>query len=171
LDQTAHYRLSSLRESLIEHLFVGDLLKYLWLQGPIEAEVLKPQVDAAGYDIAIECEGILRHIQLKASSRTARAARQKIHVSLAAKPSGCVVWVQFDAKSLALGPYLFLGGAPGEPLGALSDFKVAKHTKANSLGVKAERPNLRQVPKGRFEVVPSLEGLATKLFGVPGTAA
>lgn len=165
VDPTAHYRLSSLRESLIEHLLVGELLKHLWLSGPIEVEVLKPQVDSAGYDLAIECQGVLRHIQLKASMRDARAAGQKVHVALERKPSGCVVWVQFDDASLELGPFLFFGGPPGSALPDLSSFRVARHTKANVEGVKAERPNLRVVPKGRFESIPTVAKLADVLFG------
>ena len=165
VDASAHFHMSSLRESLIEHLFIGELLRHLWLRGPVPAEVLKPQVDAAGYDVAIECLGVLRHIQLKASSTTARTARQKIHVALAEKPSGCVIWVQFDPATLQLGPFLFFGGGPGSPLPSLEDFKVAKHTKADTQGVKAERPNLRQVPKGQFEMLTSIGDVADALFG------
>ena len=165
MNDPAHYEQSSLRESLVEHLFIGELLKHLWLEGPVPTEVLKPQVDAAGYDVVIECFGVLRHIQLKASARRARTAVQKIHTTLAGKPSGCVVWIQFDAGSLELGPYLYFGGPAGHPLPDLSDLRTAKHTKANAQGIKSERPNIRVVPKGRFEVIHSMEELVAMLFG------
>lgn len=47
----AHSQKSSYREMLLEHLFVGELLKLLWLSGIHDIEVLKPQVDDAGYDL------------------------------------------------------------------------------------------------------------------------
>ena len=34
-----------------EHLFVGELVRHLWLKGAASLEVLKPQVDDAGYDV------------------------------------------------------------------------------------------------------------------------
>ncbi|WP_349618308.1 hypothetical protein [Azotobacter salinestris] len=48
----------------------------------------------------------------------------------------------------------------------LEDFRVARHTKANALGIKAERPNIRVIPKGRFRRVESVEALHRTLFGV-----
>jgi len=162
---SADFRLSTLRESIIEHLFVGQVLRSLWLRGPIVAEVMKPQVDANGYDIAIECWGVLRHVQLKSSIRSARTARQKLHVDLQAKPSGCVVWVQFDPETLELGPFLFFGSEPGHPLPSLEEFPVARHTKANADGHKAERPEIRVVPKGKFLKLDSIEAVVHALFG------
>ena len=162
---SADFRLSTLRESIIEHLFVGQVLRSLWLRGPIVAEVMKPQVDANGYDIVIECWGVLRHVQLKSSIRSARTARQKLHVDLQAKPSGCVVWVQFDPETLELGPFLFFGSEPGHPLPSLEEFPVARHTKANADGHKAERPEIRVVPKGKFLKLDSIEAVVHALFG------
>ena len=143
---------SSFREKLIEHLFVGELLKLSWINKDYSLEVSKPEVDNSGYDLIIEAQGILRHIQLKAAFVGAKTSRQNIHVSLADKQSGCVVWVYFDKNNLALGPYLFFGGKPGEPLPDLSNLKIAKHTKGDADGFKAERPNIRTINKGSFTV-------------------
>lgn len=99
---TKHSLLSSYREALIEHLFVGEVLRELWKRGPVEAEIMKPQVDDAGYDVVIEAKGVTRHIQLKSSFTEARTARQKVHLKLERKPSGCVVWVMFDQKNARL---------------------------------------------------------------------
>ncbi|WP_428265410.1 hypothetical protein [Haliangium sp.] len=149
---------------VLEHLFVGGLLRVLWLSGPVSAEVMRPQVDNAGYDLVIEVNDVIRHIQLKSSDRDAKTARQNIHLHLARKPSGCVIWMQFDPESLDLGPFLWFGGLPGEPLPALDDFKVAKHTKGDATGRKAERPMLRVVPKRRFEVIETIEEIVDALF-------
>ena len=46
-----HYLKSSFRENLIEHLFIGELLKISWSRVEYSLEVSKPEVDASGYDI------------------------------------------------------------------------------------------------------------------------
>lgn len=42
---TFHSHHSSSREKVIEHVFLGDLLRQLWLGGVTSAEMLKPEVD------------------------------------------------------------------------------------------------------------------------------
>lgn len=163
-----HYRQSSYREKLIEHLFVGELLKVSWLRDHCALEVAKPEVDNRGYDVILERHGVVRHVQLKTSHLGAKAVSQKLHKGLGEKPSGCVVWIRFDAGSLALGPFLFFGGSPGARLPDISSFKVGKHTKANSEGVKADRPEIRVAPKGCFTQFDTIEELFGALFGPEG---
>lgn len=160
-----HFLRSSYREKLIEHLFVGELLKISWLKRGCQLEVARPEVDNSGYDLIAEERGIVRHIQLKASHTAARAARQNVHMALARKPSGCVVWVVFDEKDLSLGPFLFFGGAPGAPLPDIADFRVARHTKGNAEGYKAERPAIRQIAKNRFALHQTIDSIYAALFG------
>lgn len=160
-----HFLHSSYREKLIEHLFVGELLKLSWLKHSCKLEIAKPEVDNSGYDLIAEEGGVVRHIQLKASHAEARAAYQKVHIALGQKPSGCVVWVVFNESTLSLGPYLFFGAAPGDPLPELASFRVAKHTKGNAEGVKKERPTIRDIPKSQFKVYESGEAIYEALFG------
>lgn len=157
---------SSFREKLIEHLFVGELLKLSWISKDFSLEVSKPEVDNCGYDLIIEAKGILRHVQLKGTFVGAKTARQNIHVSLADKKSGCVVWVYFDQNTLELGPFLFFGGKPGYPLPDLSDLKIAKHTKGDADGYKAERPNIRVINKGSFTSYKTIKELYHALFNL-----
>lgn len=152
------------REHLLEHLLVAELLKYSWLHHNAELEVAKPELDRAGHDVLLEARGIVRHVQLKTSATTANTARQKVHVGLASKPSGCVIWTIFDPGTLQLGPYLYFGSGAGQPLPRIDDLPVAKHTKGNALGVKAERPNLRIVSKGKFAKLDDIAELYTQLF-------
>jgi hypothetical protein len=159
-----HFRFSSFREKLIEHLFVGELVKLSWLRQECSLEVAKPEVDNRGYDLIVERSGIVRHIQLKTSHIGSSAVSQKVHIALAEKPSGCVVWVRFDEQTLNLGPFLFFGADAGSPLPSLNDFRVAKHVKANMKGEKAERPSLRIVPRARFRVVEDFSSLFKVLF-------
>jgi hypothetical protein len=44
--------------------------------------------------------------------------------------------------------------------------KTAKHAKGNKDGFKAERENLRVLPKGAFRSFSSVEGVYKQLFGV-----
>lgn len=162
---TEHNLYSSYREVLLEHLLSGEVMKHLWLRGNIRIETLKPQVDDAGYDLVLEANGVVRHVQLKSSHAGSSTNDVRVSLHLAKKPSGCVVWLWFDPNTLELGPYLFFGGPPGQPLPAIADFKVAKHAKGNAQGIKLERPNVRVIPKSRFETLPSVSELVFKLFG------
>lgn len=160
-----HTEYSTYREKLIEHLFVAELLKSAWTDGSCHIEVAKPEVDNSGYDLIVEANQIIRHVQLKASYIGSKTSRQKVHVKLGEKPSGCVVWIYFDEGTLDLGPFLFFGGPPGLPLPSLADAKVAKHSKGNSYGAKTERPNIRELNKGSFTSYDSIFSLYQALFG------
>lgn len=160
-----HTEHSSFREKLIEHLFIGDLLKLSWADEDCALEVSKPEVDNAGYDLIMELNGVVRHIQLKTSFVGGKTSRQKVHVNLASKLSGCVIWIYFDEHSLELGPFLFFGGPPGGKLPSLDNSNIARHTKADQLLEKAERPNIRVLNKGDFERLETIQSLYKSLFG------
>lgn len=162
---TEHSLHSSYREALLEHLFAGEVMKYLWLQGIHRMEVLKPQVDDGGYDLVLEANGITRHVQLKSSHQGSSTARVNVNLRLMEKPSGCVVWTIFDPDNLELGPFYWFGGGPGQGLPDVRDFEIAKHAKGNAEGVKLQRPNVRVIPRGRFTRVDSIPELVEKLFG------
>lgn len=165
MTSTIHTLNSSYREILIEHLFIGEIMRKLWLKGITQFEVLQPQVDDSGYDLVIEANGVVRHIQLKSSFEAASTGQVKASLRLALKPSACVVWVRFNPDTVALGPFLWFGAAPGLPIPELGNFRVAKHTRANAQGIKQERPNQRSIPRSAFEHVPDYDALVLKLFG------
>ncbi len=156
---------SSYREILIEHLFVAEVMRCLWLRGITRFEVLKPQIDDSGYDLVLEADGVVRHVQLKSSSQTASTANVKASLGLAFKPSGCVVWARFDPATMRLGPYFWFGGAPRSPLPDIRGLKIGKHTKGNAQGVKNARPNTRVIPRSKFKMVPDVDALVSHLFG------
>ena len=160
-----HTEHSSFREKLVEHIFIGELLKMAWKKDTCDIEIAKPEVDNAGYDLIAEANGIVRHIQLKASFLGSRTASQKVHLRLAEKPSGCVFWIYFNTDTLDLGPFLFFGGMPGEPLPTLADAPIGKHTKGNKTGFKAERPNIRVINKGQFNRFDTMDEVYSALFG------
>jgi hypothetical protein len=162
----SHYLQSSLREKLLEHVFVGELLQCLWRNNLRDVEVLRAETDTSGYDLVLECDHVLRHVQFKSSHRDARTRTVNIHLNLAKKPSGCVIWIFFDPDTLKLGPFLWFGASPGQPLPTLADFPVAHHVKGNRAGEKALRPNLRVIGKRDFKELPNIDSVAVALFGM-----
>jgi hypothetical protein len=84
---TIHTLNSSYREILIEHIFIGEIMRRLWLRGITQFEVLQPQVDDSGYDLVIEANGFVRHIQLKSSFDTAATGQVRASLKLEQKPS------------------------------------------------------------------------------------
>lgn len=155
---------SSLREKLLEHLFVADLLRHLWCQGARDVEVLRSEVDRGGYDLVFDANGVMRHVQLKSSHRIAKTREVNVNVNLARRPSGCIVWLQFDPASMELGPFLWFGAPPGEPLPPLGD-RIGRHTKADSTGHKSERQGIRRLRRQEFRSLPSIGDVAVCLFG------
>jgi hypothetical protein len=164
VSDNVHSTRSSHREALLEHLFAGEVMKHLWQRGDWRLEVLKPQVDDSGYDLVLEANSIVRHVQLKSSFRGSTVRDTNVNMLLSGKPSGCVVFVWFDKETLDLGPFLFFGGSPGQPLPDLG-MKIGKHTKANAHGMKSERPNIRTVPLSKFERLVTIEQVVRRLFG------
>ena len=77
------------------------------------------------------------------------------------------MWVVFDKTTLALGPFLWYGGRPGEPFPDISDLPIAKHSKGNAQGVKAERPNMRVLSRKHFrEEFATIPELVNHMFGI-----
>jgi hypothetical protein len=161
----AHYSESSARENLIEHVFLGELLRGLWRKNIRDLEVLRPEVDSGGYDLALEFRGLTRHVQLKSSYRGARRSEVTAHVRLLERPSACILWIFFDPDTLSLGPFLWFGGAPGERMPLLGE-KVARHTKPNAMLKKADRPAHRVIPKSRFATLETMDQVIEKMVGV-----
>src|SRR5713101_7488303 len=85
----AHYADSSVRENLIEHVFLGELLRGLWRKNVRDLEVLRPEVDSGGYDLALEFRGLTRHMQLKSRFTGARRSEVTASVKLLERPSAC----------------------------------------------------------------------------------
>lgn len=110
VESDVHSRLSTYREAMLEHLLVGELMRQLW---PTPLEVCKPQVDAAGYDLILQCRDVLRHVQLKTSFEGAATRQVPISVELGRRHGGCVIWTRFDAKTLAPTQFWWFGGGPG----------------------------------------------------------
>ena len=158
---------SSLRESILEHAFLGALGRELWKRGHYSVEVLRAEVDRAGYDVVIAVDNDTRYIQLKSLSTGATTREWQISKLLAQKSGGCVIVQCVDRYTLDVEQYLFFGGSSGDPLPDISEAKQAKRVTFDSKGTRPTRKNHRRVSKSRFETVPDMQALVDKLFGLP----
>ena len=157
-------RHSSLRASILEHLFLGQLLRELWRRGDRNIELLRAEVDASGYDIVVACNGQVRYIQLKTSHGKAKTTSVPINVGLQDRPGGCVVWIRFDKTDMTLGPFLWFGGKPGDGLPSLGD-QVGRHTRRSGDRGRNDRPAIRMLKKKDFKEIQSIPDLIITLFG------
>jgi hypothetical protein len=164
IETSAHSFESSLREQALGHLFLGQLLAFMWRNGGRDIEVLKSEVDRGGYDVVLESNGIIRHIQLKSSFRGSKVREVDVSIKLLHKPGGCILWLEFDRESLAIEGYYWFGGKAGTALPDLGP-RVARHSKGNSDGEKNERPMHRVLTRGRFEALTNIAKVVEKLFG------
>ena len=128
-----------------------------------DIEVLRAEVDKGGYDLVLEANGAMRHVQLKSSHRMAKTQDVSINIALARKPGGCILWIFFDPISLELGPFLWFGARASGALPSLGD-RVGTHTKRDNAGVKGYRPNIRVLRKSQFERLPTIDAVAMALF-------
>ena len=163
-DGAINYISSTLRERIVEHVFVGEILRLLWQRDVTDVEVLRSEFDAGGYDLVMSYKKIVRHIQLKTTLVEGKAANVKASVKLMDKPSGCIVWI-FVSPKLELVQYRWLGGDPGQPFPNILEMKIAKHTKGNAQGKKTEKPLHRIIPKSKFGKPCLIDDVITHLFG------
>ncbi len=165
----ATYLKSTFYQQLVEHVFIAEVLQEAWFGFGEIVEVLRAEVDSWGYDVAFECNGILRHVQLKTSKHDGKRRTVNVNTALARKPGGCIVWLLREDDRTAGRvnlTYLFFGGMPGEKLPTLEGFKVGKHSKGDATGKKNERPAIRLIPKTRFTKIDTITGLIERLFGL-----
>jgi hypothetical protein len=170
LEASAHSSDSSLREQALGHVFLGQLLTFMWQSGARDIEVLKSEVDRGGYDVVLESNGIIRHVQLKSSFRGSKVREVDVSTKLLRKPGGCILWLEFDPESLAIGSYYWFGGKAGTALPDLGA-RVSRHSKGNSEGEKNERPIHRVLSRGRFEALADINEVVERLFGYPPAAS
>src|SRR4051812_22666495 len=79
---SAHSSDSGLREQALGHVFLGQLLTFMWRNGARDIEVLKSEVDRGGYDVVLEANGVIRHVQLKSSFRGSKVREVDVSTRL-----------------------------------------------------------------------------------------
>jgi hypothetical protein len=136
----------------------------MWRNEGRDIEVLRSEVDRGGYDVVLEANGLIRHVQLKSSFRGSKVRKVDVSTKLLRKPGGCVLWLEFDRENLAIERFYWFGGKPGTALPDLG-LRISRHAKGDSEGQKNERPIHRVLTKGRFEALADVGAVVEKLFG------
>jgi hypothetical protein len=152
---------STYRERLVEYLFVGEVLRHLWKRGVHNVEVLKPAVAHSGYDLVLEHNQTIRHIELKASNIGGKRRAVTVNVGLQSAPSGCVIWINVNPDNLELKPFWWFGNAPGTPLPSIEGLRLGKQTR----GYKRERASIRSIPRSKFTRLDTIAEVVQELFG------
>ncbi len=156
----------TLRERIVEHVFVGDALRALWKCGVVDVEVLRSGFDAHGYDFVMARGQNVRHIQLK-TGKPKKPGDVSGPLALADKPSGCVIWIRVTAD-LDMGPFFWFGGAPGQPLPQIGHYSVPLRATHNKKGERPARLNHRLIPKSEFIELETIDDVLLKLIGEVG---
>lgn len=162
-DLALHSTHSTLRERIVEHVFIGEALRHLWRRGVTDVEVMRSEFDAFGYDLVMTRGVIQRHIQFKTGVGQ-KPVRVSVADALASKPSGCVIWISVT-HDLDLRHYWWFGGSPGAPLPDMSEFGRPKRIGRRQEGVRPDRVNHRTAPAKRFERLDTLGDVLERLFG------
>ena len=92
---------SQFRENLLEHVFIAELLQECALVRRQKAAVLRAEVDEDGYDLVLELDSVLRHVQLKSrygGDKPSRKALDGLNPKLGGRIGGCVVLMYWRAK-------------------------------------------------------------------------
>jgi hypothetical protein len=113
-DVTSPHRSSS-REKVLAYRFLAERTAELYRRD-LAFNVLRSDVDTLGDDLVIEADGIVRHIQLKATYRGGKSTRVTTNFRLATRPSGCLVWMIYNPVTLGITTFRWFGGRPGAPL-------------------------------------------------------
>lgn len=154
------YEESRTVEKLMEHIFLAEVLQECWFQRRQIVEVLRAEVDAAGYDVVLEAAGKIRHVQLKASRQGGKTSKQTINTRLADRAGGCVVWIAYEVDEKEGRAHLKYRWWDGETM------KLPKTVGRNPRTGK-ERPKTAVLKKSEFELILDTETLVQRMFGDP----
>jgi hypothetical protein len=145
--------MSHYRENLLEHVFIAEVLQAC-ARRRRKVEVLRAEVDDAGYDLVLESNGVIRHIQLKSRSGKNRNPLV-VNENLQEHVGGCVVLLDWylDHEARISMSYRWWGTGPGEMTGKLPERRATGQW------------NMRRLTLGSMEVISSVDTLVERLFG------
>lgn len=152
------YEESRTVEKLMEHIFLSEVLQECWFRRRRVVEVLRAEVDAAGYDIVLEMDGRIRHVQLKASRQGGKTSKQTINSKLPNRQGGCVVWIAYDVTE-----------ETGRAKLKYRLWDSEGHKRPDTVGRNSrtgnERPNTFVLKKSDFDLIEETSVLVDRLFG------
>jgi hypothetical protein len=140
-------------ENMMEHVFLGELLRHMWFDRHEIVEVAKAQVDSWGYDVVLTTDSTTRYVQLKTS------VPADVHMRLAHRDGGCVVAALPGSGADAL-EYRFWDASSG--MTGLDKAKSTTYKKGQTQ--RNERPTHRVVPASHFTGKLGVSELCQHLF-------
>jgi hypothetical protein len=168
-----HSLRSSEREEYVEYIFLAALCSYGWAHDRF-VEVARSKTDAFGYDLVLSSGPATRHVQLKASRIDGKTRSQMINKTLANKTGGCAVWLKVDSDTLLPQSFGWLEVPKGWPTEAEckdGGIRIARQTRGNAEGVKAQRENIFEVSGRKFTPLASIGAVFDALFDQPAETA
>jgi hypothetical protein len=147
-------------ENLIEHVFLSEVIQECFFRERRLVEVLRAEVDAAGYDLILELDGAIRHVQLKASRKGGSTKKQVINRKLADRRGGCIVWIEYAVDSTSCRADLTYLWREAKTLPAA----VARNPRTGT-----PRINSCEVKRSEFERLSGVAQLVRHLFPAPRT--
>ena len=124
---------------------------------------MRPDVDDDGFDVVVELDEVLRHVQLKGRRLGATTSTVGVHRRLSFKPNGCIVHMDYhfdNVKGLDVA-YRILG----QPAGCGRLVIPATAKKATRPGnAKKERPETFSVRVSSFTKMDDVAELFDFLF-------
>jgi len=140
---------SPMIEKILEYRFLAELTSELY-KHDTPFDVMRGDVDHHGYDLAIEANGRLRHIQLKGKKAGARARGWHCNDNLWQRGSGCIVLLEHAKFCSEISGIRFFGGRPGEKLCKAPRIRTKGPPKPRV--VKGKKPSKKVwVTSGYFE--------------------
>jgi hypothetical protein len=156
---SAHSIHSSLREKVIEHKFISDVLSFLWSKRIYDVEIAKSEIDNAGYDVIITANKKTRYIQLKSSQKKVKSF--PINLRLWEKENPFVIWIMISEPIKI-----------DEQMQFIYYYASLKNINTNSLDTainprgKKPRPNIKVLPTSNNFTQVTISELLKKLFNV-----
>jgi len=161
-------RRSSHVENVLTHALIAKIAQELWRRDPwLELQVFKADVDDAGFDLVLGCQGVMRFIQIKQTHLQGKAVKYSIRLDFARLKGACAVVLVYNAANLEIDHCLFFGGTPGEPMPDIEANPVSiSPGRRTADGERKERENYRDVPRRAFTGSQDMPELVNRLFGI-----
>ncbi len=141
-------------ENMVEHLFLGELLRHMWYERDQTVEVSKAQVDSEGYDVVLAAGTTTRYVQLKTSTPA------KVNERLALREGGCVVATLLDPDASRVRYRMW--DATKRAMDQLPQAKSNVYKRGTEQ--RQYRAGHRKVPTGRFSEPMDIAELCAALF-------
>ena len=142
---------SSYVENALRHVFLSDLFRAVWQRDYADKlHIYNNEVDDSGFDLVASLDGVVRHIQLKATHTEGRARNVSAHTALGSAQGGCIVWMSYRASDLAIEHYRFFGQRAGDAMPDISQRPASLTQRRDIRGLRRARVHHRTIPRSEF---------------------